>query len=434
MDIDQRADAIKNAILALRERDRHIVGEPINPADIKLEAKNRIRTNLDNAKNSNAVFNGKRLTQNLKQGVLSISDTYVPTVYPVFKADREKPDAFLPVTYRDSYTYAPGSYPINEALWNEIKTYSYGRGLSTPEAKRLYHYLEPLFFVVQEEVGKMVTGLQTKTGWVHGSREDMTTLLKGKTDHHTTIISNADLAGFNPDQVKNWLTPRLLDKVFSLLPDPMKELYRADWGVYKLGVNVHNKVSMIHPITELPYPVFIEDRGQADWNLPKNYQPSALLNKQWNRVHDFVRFHDGINSNEQSRVINLLEPVGYFFHKQLENFHVRGGDLPDPEMGTDRIIFMARQFADIHTIFQPYLDIFYNGNVDVHSALQNVQVKNKSHVILTGSLWPQRLVDDKQAFANGLLNYLMFKDIVDRFKVFYPDKARELDSMSVALN
>ena len=401
-------------------------------SDITFETRHQIVNTLDRLKNSNAVFGGsKRLTKNLKQGVLSVGDPYVSLVYPVFKRDREASDAFLPLTYQSSYN---GAYQINCALWDEIKNYAYGRGLSTPEAKRLYHYLEPLFYVAQEEVGKLVTGLHNRWCWTQGSREDMTTLLKQKTDHHTMIISNAGLVGFNPDQVKHWLMPRLLDQIFAILPNPFTELYQTGGSIYKLGVNYHNKISMIHPITELPYPIFTEDRGQPDWNLPKNYQRSVVLNKQWDRVHDFVRLHDGISPQEKLKTIMLLEPVGYFFHKKLENFHVRGGDLPDPEMGAERIIEMAREFSRNHTIFPPFLEMFYNGNVDVHSALRDVQDKDNCHVILTANLWPQRLFDQKRYLADDLLNYLMFKDIVDRFKVFYPDKARQLDSMSLALN
>lgn len=95
---------------------------------------------------------------------------------------------------------------------------------------------------------------------------------------------------------------------------------------------------------------------------------------------------------------------------------------------------MARFYARTHTIFPPHLDFFYQGNVDVHSALRDVQDKDECHVILTANLWPQRLFDQKKWLANDLLNYLMFKDIVDRFKHFYPHKAQELDRLSLALN
>jgi len=432
MDVDQRADAIKNAVVALNRRNGDQGELSINASDVKFEAKRRIANNLDTAKNSNAVFNGKRLTKNLKQGVLSVSDPDFPLVFPVFKKDREEPNAFLPVTYQSSYS---GAYDINRALWQEIKTYANGRGLSSSEGARLYRYLEPLFYVAQEEVGKLMTGLHNRWCWTQGGREDMTTLLKNKTGRYTTIISNAGLSGFNPDQVKNWLMPRLLDQIFALLPDPFREIYRTGGGsVYKLGVNVHNKLSMIHPVTELPYPIFTEDRGQPDWNLPQNYQRSSALDKQWNRVHDFVRLDDRIRNQEESKMINLLEPVGYFFHKQLENFHVQGGDLPDQETGADQIIQMALMYANRHTIPQPYLEMFYQGDQDVHSALRNVQNKDDCHVILTANLWPQRLFDHKKQLADDLLNYLMFKDIVDRFKIFYPLKAQELERYSLVLD
>ena len=439
LDEEVLSNTIKNYVRDMNHvGDGQIEGSNVSSPELKSEAKSKIRTNIDLAKNSEAFFsdNERKLTHNYKQKYFSLGfKTKNPLVYPANKSWRDDPDAFLPKDYGSPYT---GASPISKVLWQEIETYANGRGLSVPEAKRLYHYLEPLFYITQTEVGELVNGLHNKWCWTKGDRSDMVAVLKTKTDHHLDMISNSQVVGLQGDQnrnaVKNWLVPRLLDKSLAMLPDPLKDIYKVGNSVYKLGVNYHNKISMIHPITELPYPIFKEDRGQPDWNLPQDYQPSVVLNKQWDRVHHFVRLHDGIKTEEQSRIIKLLEPVGYFFHKQLENFHVRGGDLPDPEMGTDRIIFMARMFADIHTIFQPYLDIFYDGNVDVHSALHNVQDKNESHVILTANLWPQRLVDHKKGLADGLLNYLMFKDIVDRFKVFYPDKVRELDRMSVALN
>ena len=69
LDENQKADEIKDAVLALN-RGNIRRGRQVNPDDLKFEAKNRIRTNIENAKNSNAVFNGKRLTQNLIRRVI----------------------------------------------------------------------------------------------------------------------------------------------------------------------------------------------------------------------------------------------------------------------------------------------------------------------------------------------------------------------------
>ena len=180
--------------------------------------------------------------------------------------------------------------------------------------------------------------------------------------------------------------------------------------------------------------LFSEHRGRGNMNLPKGFEDSTVLRKQWNRVGEFVRLNEEMSNQEKTKSIILLEPVGYLFNKHLKNFHVAKSDYPVQREAEDRIIEIARMFADTHTIFPPFLDMFYQGRVNIHEVLGDIRYKSDYHLALTDDLWPQRLSNQKERLTNNLLEYLVFKDIIDRFDEFYRYNGSRLYGMKTALN
>ena len=407
-------------------------GYEIKSEDISFETLHQILNTLDGLKISRApIGHGYYLTQNFRGNALCVESVYNPLVYAIKSSDREQPDGFLPVTYKSNF--------MSQKLCEEIDYYASNNGLSKDEAKRLNRYLQPIFYIVQQEVSQMLEGskslLNTKR-WVYGKDySDVVRAVKKQTEHHHALISKAGLKGFNGSVVEDSLVPSLVDLALSLLSNPNKEIYRSGSKGYTLGLNHNGHLSLLHPsIEDLPYPVFSEHRGGGNMNLPKGFEDSSALRKQWNRVGEFVRLNERISSGEKTRSIILLEPVGYLFNKNLKSFHVAKSDYPVQREAEDRIIEIARMFADTHTIFPPFLDMFYNGNVNIHEVLGNIRYKSDYHLALTDDLWPQRLSNQKECLTNNLLEYLVFKDIIDRFDELYRYNGSRLDGMKTALN
>ena len=66
------------------------------------------------------------------------------------------------------------------------------------------------------------------------------------------------------------------------------------------------------------------------------------------------------------------------------------------------------------------LNIFYNGRVNIHALLQDLKVKSARHEGMVADLVPVGLRDGLENIRNNLLESLVFHDMVDRFKLFYP--------------
>jgi hypothetical protein len=94
-----------------------------------------------------------------------------PLVYPVFsgKGDRDVNDAFLPTTYRSNF--------LSKELCDQIRTYAYNcnRNISEQDAKKLNKYLQPIFYIAQLEVMKMLEGRESlyhSPRWVYAKDRD----------------------------------------------------------------------------------------------------------------------------------------------------------------------------------------------------------------------------------------------------------------------
>jgi hypothetical protein len=281
----------------------------------------------------------------------------------------------------------------------------------------------------------LLTGLPKSKAWIYAKGYEGTlSAIKRQTDHHLYLTKFAKVVGLDSEEVSGRLVSDLLDKGLSLIPSPSREIYRSGGKIYTLGLNHNGHLSLLHPYVEdLPYPVFSEHRGRGNMNLPKGFEDSPALRKQWDRVGNFVRLNEGISSGEKTRSIILLEPVAYLFNKHLKNFHVARSDYPVQREAEDEIIRMARIFADNHHIPMPFLDMFYRGRVNIHEVLADIQRKNSYHLYLTDDLWPQRLSAQKERLTNNLLEYLVFKDIIDRFDEFYRYEGSRLDGLKTAL-
>ena len=388
-------------------------GKMPKSAALQSEALTIIKGNLERAKTSNASFNGGtcKLTQNLKQKALSVADTVSPLVYPVLKADRELGDAFLPLTYGDSYT---GAYAVNTALWHEIKDYAGKQHLSSADTARLYHYLEPLFYVVQEEVARLVTGL-SKTNWRYGSHEVMNAKLNRQSDHHHGRIQNANVTGLHKNHM-SWLTQRLKEKTFALLPDPLKDLGVYLGKAYKLGVNHQGKLSLLHPFAELAYPIFKEDRSVEGFALPQSYRWSASYDKHRKWVGSFLGADASLSPQEYSRLKIILDPVAHQVRPLLDTLSLTNVSSLTSQDYFDFLSLpeQAKQNGTFLKTLSPYIKDFK----ELEKSLQYLKDwQTSSHIILTDDLWPTRLNKaQRDALAHKLIHELFYQELKDKLQ------------------
>ena len=204
------------------------------------------------------------------------------------------------------------------------------------------------------------------------------------------------------------------------------ELYNDGRHSFRLGKNYKNSPSLIHPLIDnLPYPVLQNNRKNglnvvSDMNLPQDYIAHQALTNQWNRVKDFVNEDDRIAVAEKSNVIKLFEPVGYLFRNTVKTLHIERDQYPEKEAAIERLTGLAETYAQTHMIPEDVLNIFYQGGVDLHTLLQDVKVKTARHEAMVDDLFPVHLRGNLEAIRNNLLESLVFHDMVDRFKLFYP--------------
>ncbi|CAK9254217.1 unnamed protein product [Sphagnum jensenii] len=427
LDEEETAERIKDAALVLNKRNEG--GQESTPqqiADLKFDTKHRIRTNLDHLKTSHAPLgHGYYLTQNIK-GELSTTSHRNPLVYPVFsgKGDRDAPDAFLPTTYRSNF--------LSKDLCDQIRYYAYNcnRNISEQDAKKLNKYLQPIFYIAQLEVMKMLEGRESlyhSPRWVYAKdRDGIVQSVRDQTSQHHALIKKADLKYFDSADVENRIVPQLVDFALKIIPTRLIELYNDGRHSFRVGKNYKSFPSLIHPqIDNLPYPVLQNNRKNgvnvvSDMNLPQDYIAHQALTNQWNRVKDFVNDDGRIAIEEKSNVIKLFEPVGYLFRNAVRDLHIVAEQYPEKEEAIERLTGLAETYALTHMIPEDVLNIFYQGGVDLHTLLQDVKVKTARHEAMVNDLFPVRLRGNLETIRNNLLESLVLHDMVDRFKLFYP--------------
>ena len=112
--------------------------------------------------------------------------------------------------------------------------------------------------------------------------------------------------------------------------------------------------------------------------------------------------------------------MGYLFRNAVRDLRVLADQYPEREEAIERLTGLALTYATTHNIPEDVLNIFYNGRVNLHALLQDLQVKSARHEGMVADLVPVGLRDGLENIRNNLLEALVFHDMVDRFKLFYP--------------
>jgi len=400
--------------------------DEIKSEDITFETRYQIVNTLDHLKTHPVNIGGGYTTTQNTRGALSTTSHRNPLVYPVFsgKGDRDTNDAFLPTTYRSNF--------LSKELCDQIRTYAYNcnGNISEQDAKKLNKYLQPIFYIAQLEVMKMLEGRESlyhSPRWVYAKdRDGIVKAVKDQASHHHALIKKAELKYFDSADVENRIVPQLVDFALSVIPTKLIELYNDGRHSFRVGKNYKNVPSLIHPLIDnLPYPVLQNNRKNggkvvSDMNIPQDYIAHQALTNQWNRVKDFVNDDGRIAPEEKSNVIKLLEPMGYLFRNAVRDFHIVAEQYPEREDAIERLTGLAENYAMYHTIPEPVYTVFYRGDVDLHSVLQGLKVKSSRHESMVADLVPARLRDSFETIRNNLLESLVLHDMVDRFKLFYP--------------
>lgn len=358
---------------------------------------------------------------------MSVGNRCLPLVFPVKKELRNEYNAFYPATYQNR---GHGQY-----LCDEVKAYCRARGLTSSESDRLYKYLEPLFYLVQEELHTMVTGLGYNKWVSQKSYEEILQSLQSQTDHHFYMVRNIPVKGLDQEQARTALLTTLLGKGLSLLPNPRQHIHVNTGGVkYYLGKNKNNHVSLIYPSADnLPYPILKNYRSLERANLPYETQITPALQKQWRRIGEFVQVHPRFNERNRALMKNVLDGVGTIFDSHLSRFHVQQAGFPVGDLYRVVTESIADEFAGNRSIPEPYLTAFYGGGAmhpDFPVVLNQVYSKANAHFYLTGDLWPSYITEDhKRDILLNSVRYLFFKDILDRsaeFEALHPMNVRRL--------
>jgi hypothetical protein len=414
---------------ALREIDNRRV-RGVNTEAVTQMTKERITQNLDEAKDSHASLgNGYYVTKN-KRNDPSVESGYNVLKYPIFASKREESDAFLPWGYQGN--------ELSQALYTEVRDYAISKGMSQSNTNRLYKYLEPLFYIVEDEILMMrdgdanrhVKGIKGVARWVYEKGyEGILNSIKNQMAHHLYMIQNAGLSGLNEEEVKNALTESVFKKGLALLPSPERSIYSAGNRQYYIGVNRGGQVSLIHPdCEELAYPFFADHRSRkegsdifplGDMNLPRNFQTTPFLQKQWGRIEDFVLLNKALSSKDQRRAKILLEPMGYIARSLLKDM--------DPDFSKitmhDLMDFALLSFNDQQErqFFRTLAPRLFS-NTDIQNKLDGLSPKIGTHVYLTGDLWPSRFDSNqaKEEFVGHMLNYLLYQELKEKLSSSWP--------------
>jgi len=421
------AESIKEAVVAFKqdnEPQQKISDD--EKSTIKFNTQYRLRKNIDHLKDHPVeIGHGYFTARNLK-GEFSTRSNRNPLVYPVFdhKGHRDAPDAFLPANYRGNF--------LSKELCDKIRYYAHycNRNISEKEAQKLNKYLQPLFYITQLEVMKMLEGrdnIYHCRRWVYSKdRDGIIQAVKDQASHHHALIRKADLKYFDPVDVENRIVPQLVDLALSIIPTRLIEVHNDGRYSFRVGKSYKGALSLLHPLIDnLPYPILENDRLNginvvSDMNIPIDYVADQAIKNQWARVEDFVNDDGRIAADEKRNMIKLFEPVGYLFRNAVRHLRVLADQYPGRDEAINRLNAFSLQYLTTHTIPEDVLNIFYHGRVDLHTLLQDVQVKSARHEGMVGDLIPEGLRDGLEPIRNNLLEALVFHDMVDRFKLFYP--------------
>jgi hypothetical protein len=406
---------------------REAGGTKLNPADLTFETRHHITNTLDSIKTSQARFgNGYFLTQNRAKAV-SVGNRCLPLVYPVQKEHRNIYNAFYPTTYQNR---GHGQY-----LCDEVKAYCHTKGLSSSEAAHLYKALEPLFYLVQEELHQMVTGLGHHRWVSEKNYSELLQSLQSQTGHHFYMVKNIHVKGLDQEQAKTAFLENLLGKGLSFLPNPHQYIHLNSEGMkYYLGQNKQGRLSLIYPYADfLPYPVLKDYRTEEQSNIPAHFVITPAIKKQWHRTGEFVEHHSAFRESDKPSIKLVLSALGTQFHNHLKHFQVRKEGFPVGDAYKAFTEGVADEFAGNRRVPEPYLTAFYGGGSiipDFTSVIQQLYRKGNAHFYLTEDLWPSYLTKDQKTdiLQNGV-RYLMFKDILDRaaeFEAHHPIDVREI--------
>ncbi len=428
LNVDKEVETITEMVSLHKKKNSGAGEKPTSQelAEISFNAKRRMLDNLDRFKEHPVVLgNGYSTTRNFKDKLSTISARN-PLVYAVNPSDRSEPDSFLPVTYRSNFV----SKDLCAQLWYYAQ---YCNGRITPEeSKQLNRYLQPLFYIVQKEIIKILEGDENIFNcqrWVYGKdRNGIIASVKAQTAHHHTLIQNANkTAYYDTRDIEDRIVPQLVDMALNLIPSQWREVYNDGRHSFRVHKNAKGAISLIRSdVDNFPYPILQNERLNElnivnDMNIPFGYVGSPSLNNQWARVKQFVMDDPRIAVEEKKNVQKLLEPVGHLFHNALGNLRVLRAHYPERDPAIDELRDFQRQYVTTHTIPEDALNAFYHNNVALTPFLAGLRVKSATHEAMTSDLLPVGLRGNIVNIRNNLLEGLVFHDMVDRFKIFYPD-------------
>jgi len=390
-------------VVEVKNQDQ-IMGYQIKSEDISRETYHQISKNLDYLKTHKVrIGNGWSTTTN-KHKDLCVEYDGIPLVYSTSSKGRDLNDSFLPLGYQSSF--------LSKPLYEEVKKYSQSKGLDEKSAGRLYTYLEPLFYLVQEQVQGMIGGLP-KTKWTK-SYEDFLKILKAQADHHVYMNSRLGLKGLDRNEVMEALTPSLLGKAVSVIPSPHRVIHKDDFGGYILALNVKGDLCMVHPLNGIHYPIFTKDAKKGDMHLPVQFARTSGLYKQWKRVGDFISGHDKIIKADKPHVHKLLEAVGYLANEHFQNLRI---DIPN-----ELLVDTVQKFMDENLLKKeakedfPYAmhRHFFNDNYMMES-LHKLHDKVEQHNEMIQPYYPVSLRKfERDILPHEMLGYLLHNEIIDR--------------------
>jgi hypothetical protein len=412
--LDLKENQLVNTIVKVvsLKNDSEIGHDDLTQSDIERETYRQFSNKLDYLKKHKVHIGGGWSTTINKHDDLCVELVGIPLVYATSSAGRERNDSFLPIGYQSSY--------LSKPLYEEIEKYTQAKGLDKASTKRLYAYLEPLFYLVQEEVKGMIGGLPNSK-WSK-SYEDFLKTLKSQTDHHLYMNSHlkVKIQGLSRNEAMEALTPSLLGKAVSVIPSPHRVIHKDEYGGYILALNVKGDLCVVHPINGIHYPVFTKDTNKGDMHLPLNFATNAGLYKQWNRVSDFIEGHDKLLKKDKKTVHKLLEAVGYLANEHFQNLRI---DISDDLLVETLQNFMneLKQEPKEDFPYRMHRDLFRDD--DIQKSLRTLRDKVETHNEMIQPYYPISLRSwDKDMLSHAVMRHLLHNEIVDRLSEKLKDK------------
>jgi hypothetical protein len=406
--LDLKENQLVNTIVKVvsLKNDSEIGGDKLEEEDIKLETYRQFSNKLDYLKKNKVRIGGGWSTTTNKHDDLCVELVGIPLVYATSSAGREMSDSFLPIEYQSSF--------LSKALYEEIAKYTEAKGLDKASTKRLYAYLEPLFYLVQEEVKGMIGGLPNSK-WTK-SYEDFLKTLKSQTDHHLYMNSHlkVKIQGLSRNEAMEALTPALLGKAVSVIPSPHRVIHKDEYGGYILALNVKGDLCVVHPMNGIHYPVFTKDADKGDMHLPVKFATNAGLYKQWNRVSDFIKGHDNILKADKKTVHKLLEAVGYLANEHFQKLRI---DIPNELLVETLQKFMNESLLkqEIKEDFPYRMHRHFFNDDHMMQSLHTLHDKVERHNEMIQPYYPSSLRQwEKDMLPHEMLGHLLHNEIIDR--------------------